>query len=199
MHCCARQVQREAAAEHAAATARSTAVGLVEPFGSLLIAITAPSASDLRNRESIEAATALLSSKNYAEALVQLNDVLAEPERLQPAEAAELYEMRAVCYKSLSCFDDADADQQAAQQRLDVADSEGDVIADMVLGICGSGGGDDDEAAPDPCLGRRTRAWDTIRYNFCADPCPRPTEPVPRAGRTPAPNPSNQCISLANQ
>ena len=74
-------MQREAAAEHAAATARSTAVELVEPFGSLLIAITAPSASDLRNRESIEAATALLSTKNYAEALVQLNDVLAEPDR----------------------------------------------------------------------------------------------------------------------
>ena len=57
MRRCARQVQREAAAEHAAATARSTAVELVEPFGSLLIAITAPSASDLRNRESIEAAS----------------------------------------------------------------------------------------------------------------------------------------------
>ena len=153
MRCCGRQVQREAAAEHAAATARSTAVELVEPFGSLLIAITAPSASDLRNRESIEAATALLSTKNYAEALVQLNDVLAEPDRLQPAEAAELYEMRAVCYKSLSCFDDAEADQQAAQQRLAAADSQGDAIADTVLGICGSGGGDDDdEAAPDPCL-----------------------------------------------
>ena len=159
--------ERQEDAEFAASSARSTAVAVIEPFGSLLVAITAESASDEANRAKVGQGQRLMEQDQYAEALVAFTEALEAEPPPQTADAANILELRSTCYNSLSCFEDARVDATRAQELVALADSQAGGIADVVLSIIpsddGDGSGNDSTergdgaaaaaaAAPDPCL-----------------------------------------------
>jgi tetratricopeptide (TPR) repeat protein len=146
-------------AEALAVQARTTAVAMIEPFGSLLIAVTAESASEGENRAKVIQGQRLMERDMYAEAVVAFTEALETDPPPQTADTASILELRATCYNALSCFEDAKADVAQSIELVHLADTQAGGFADVVLNIVRSdddsqptGGGNARGNELDPCL-----------------------------------------------
>ena len=145
-------LERTEDAEVAARTARSSAVAAIEPFGSLLLAITDTKLGEDGDRAKIEKGQRLMGAEQYAEAVVAFTEALEAEPPPQTDDAVLLLELRSTCYRSLSCFEDAKLDAGRAEELRTQAVAQAGGSADTVLAIIPAHEDEDAPAAPDPCL-----------------------------------------------